>query len=221
MLWLVCALAVTAGSAGLQPTSPPPSPPSATADAFRIQAMVLEDETAPVAVPEPSEQAMRYYRSGNVLWFVEQAWSIAVLVVLLATGFSAALQNVARRFGRHWFFTVVIYFILFMVIMTVIDLPLSYYGEYVRQHAYGLSNQTFSKWFGDTLKSLGVTCLVGSLLLWIPYLLLRKSPKRWWLYTAVALAPFIEHRPMASINETFAEIHAKGAPRRVILVPEH
>ena len=95
MLWFVCALAVTAGSAGLQPTSPPPSPPSATADAFRIQAMVLEDETAPVAVPEPSEQAMRYYRSGNVLWFVEQAWSIAVLVLLLATGLSASLRNAA------------------------------------------------------------------------------------------------------------------------------
>jgi 6-hydroxycyclohex-1-ene-1-carbonyl-CoA dehydrogenase len=36
----------------------------------------------------------------------------------------------------------------------------------------------------------------------------------------LALAPFIERRPMSSINETFAEIHAKGAPRRVILVPE-
>jgi 6-hydroxycyclohex-1-ene-1-carbonyl-CoA dehydrogenase len=36
----------------------------------------------------------------------------------------------------------------------------------------------------------------------------------------IALASFVEHRPMASINSTFAEIHAKGAPRRVILVPE-
>ena len=36
----------------------------------------------------------------------------------------------------------------------------------------------------------------------------------------VSLAPFVEHRPLASINETFAEIHAKGASRRVILVPE-
>jgi 6-hydroxycyclohex-1-ene-1-carbonyl-CoA dehydrogenase len=36
----------------------------------------------------------------------------------------------------------------------------------------------------------------------------------------IALAPFVEHRPLASINDTFAEIHAKGAPRRVILVPE-
>jgi 6-hydroxycyclohex-1-ene-1-carbonyl-CoA dehydrogenase len=36
----------------------------------------------------------------------------------------------------------------------------------------------------------------------------------------IALASFVEHRPMGSINTTFAEIHAKGAPRRVILVPE-
>jgi len=188
MLWFVCALAVTAGSAGLQPTPPPPS---ATADAFRIQSMVLEDETAPVAVPEPSEQAMRYYRSGNVLWFVEQAWSIAVLVVLLATGLSASLRNAARRVGRNWFFTIVAYFVLFTVVTTIVDLPLSYYTEYVRQHAYGLSNQTFGKWFGDTLKSLAVACVVGALVMWVPYLLLRRSPRRWWLYTAIALVPFI------------------------------
>ena len=151
----------------------------------------LDDETAPVRVPEPTEQAMRYYRSGNVLWFVEQLWSVAVLVLLLATGFSAAMRNLARRIGRNWFFTIAVYFVLFTVVTTIIDLPLSYYTEFVRQHAYGLSNQTFGKWFGDTLKSLAVACIVGSLVMWVPYLLLRKSPQRWWLYTAMALVPFI------------------------------
>ena len=65
---------------------------------------MVVDETAPVAVPEPTEQAMQYYRSGNWLWLVEPAWSITVFVLLLATGFSAALRNVARRLGRTWFF---------------------------------------------------------------------------------------------------------------------
>ena len=206
MLSFVCALALAAGSAGMQPPPPPPSPPGLLpppsparpapslpvgTEVARVQSMVLEDETAPVAVPEPSEQAMRYYRSGNVLWFVEQAWSIAVLVLLLATGLSASLRNAARRMGRNWFFTIVVYFALFTVVTTIADLPLSYYAEFVREHAYGLSNQTFGKWFGDTLKSLAVACVVGALVMWVPYLLLRKSPRRWWLYTAIALVRFI------------------------------
>lgn len=114
---LFFALALGSGAAGAQPIDAAPRaafPPTTAAD-----------ETAPVAVPEPSEQAMQYCRSGNMLWLAEQAWSIAVLVLLLATGFSAALRNIARRFGRHWFFTVVIYFLLLTVITTIIDLPLS------------------------------------------------------------------------------------------------
>jgi STE24 endopeptidase len=186
---LAFVLALSAGAVDTQPP-PHPSPPEGT-DVMRLRAMTLEGETAPVQVPEPSEKAMQYYRSGNVLWFVEQAWSIAVLVLLLATGVSAALRNAARRIGRNWFFTIVVYFALFTIVTTIIDLPLSYYAEFVREHAYGLSNQTFGKWFGDTLKSLAVACIVGALVLWVPYLLLRKSPHRWWLYTAIALVPFI------------------------------
>jgi 6-hydroxycyclohex-1-ene-1-carbonyl-CoA dehydrogenase len=36
----------------------------------------------------------------------------------------------------------------------------------------------------------------------------------------VSLEPFIEFRPMSSINETFAEIHEGKLSRRVILTPE-
>ena len=36
----------------------------------------------------------------------------------------------------------------------------------------------------------------------------------------VALAPFVEHRPLASINETFADLHAGRVSKRVILIPE-
>jgi Zn-dependent protease with chaperone function len=216
VLFLTFALGGTpAGAQPIDAAARAGSPPATAAD-----------ETAPVAVPEPSEQAMQYYRSGNVLWLVEQVWSIAVLVVLLATGFSARMRNVARRFGRYWFFTVVIYFILFTMLTTVIDLPLSYYGEYVRQHAYGLSNQTFAKWFGDTLKSLGVACLVGSLLLWIPYLLLRKSPKRWWLYSAVALAPFIVLANLvapiwiAPLFNKFEPMHDKALEAKILALAD-
>jgi Zn-dependent protease with chaperone function len=118
-------------------------------------------------------------------------WSFLILIVVLATGFSAKLRDWSQRIGRKWFFTLAVYFILFTLITTLVDLPRAYYEEFAREHAYGLSNQSIAKWWTDTLTSLGVACLIGPLVIWVPYLLLRKSPTRWWLYSGVALIPFI------------------------------
>ncbi len=37
----------------------------------------------------------------------------------------------------------------------------------------------------------------------------------------IALEPFVERRPLASINETFQELHEKGSARRIVLIPEN
>ena len=134
---------------------------------------------------------MRYYRTGTVLWWVATLWSFAVPALFLFTGFSARLRDVATGLGRRWFFILAVFVGLYSVADWLVNLPLSYYSGFVRQHAYELSNQTFGKWFGDSLKTLALGILGSVLFLWIPYLLVRKSPRRWWLYTGLALIPFI------------------------------
>lgn len=168
---------------------PGPGAPAA-APPVRPQAAAVP-ETTPVAVPPATPAALRYYRSGNVLWIADQAISIAILLVILFTGFSATLRTWARRIGRTWFFTIAVYLVLFSVLTWVLGLPLDYYTSFVREHAYGLSNQTPQKWWHDTLVSLAVGLVIGALFLWVPYLLLKKSPRRWWLYTGLAAVPFI------------------------------
>src|SRR5829696_7007180 len=101
------------------------TPPSASP-----QASAGSGPAQPVAVPQPSEKAMRYYRSGNVLWFVDTVWGVAALALLLLTGFSARLRDVARKIGRNWFFTVALYGILFTLVTFILDLPLGYYEEF-------------------------------------------------------------------------------------------
>jgi Zn-dependent protease with chaperone function len=144
-----------------------------------------------VAVPEPSAQALAYHRSGTVLWFLNTAWALIVPAVLLWTGFSARMRDWSRAIGRKWFFVIAIYWVLFTVLSFVVDLPRVYYEGFVRQHAYGLSNQTLGKWASDQAAGLGVTLVIGALVLWVPYLLLARSPRRWWLYTAMLAVPFI------------------------------
>ncbi len=161
-----------------------------------MQLRILQADTAApahttqtVTVPEPSELAVRYHRSGNVLWAVTTGLSLLIPALLLFTGASARLRHLAQRLGRRWILMVALYALLFTLITALLTLPLAYYEGYLRQHAYGLSNQSFGRWLGEWLKGVAVGGVGLSLVLWIPYLLLRRSPKRWWLYAGLASIP--------------------------------
>jgi STE24 endopeptidase len=160
-----------------------------------MQLTILEVQTAQgrttetVAVPEPSELAVRYYRSGNAVWAVATGLSLLIPALLLFTGLSARLRHLAQRLGRRWILMVALYALLFTVVTALLGLPLAYYEDYLRQHAYGLSNQSLGRWLGEWLKGVAVSAVGLSLVLWIPYLLLRRSPKRWWLYAGLASIP--------------------------------
>lgn len=171
-----------------------PASPTASGEASSIAPAPATGDrsTDPVPVPEPSEKALRYYRSGMVLWGLGLLWGVLVPVVWLATGWSARLRGFASRFARgRWYPTVALYFLLFLAISFLVDLPLAYYLDYVRPHAYDLSNQTLGKWLGDAAKGLAVGIVLATLFGWVPFLLLRRSPRRWWLWCAVLSVPFL------------------------------
>jgi Zn-dependent protease with chaperone function len=148
------------------------------------------DESQPVAVPDPSEKAMQFYRGNNALWVLNRAWALLVIGGLAFSGLSARMRSLARRIGRNWFLTVGIYVVLYLAVVFAIDLPLAYYEGFVRLHAYGLSNQTLGKWLQDAAISLGVAMAVGFALTWVPYGLMARAPRRWWLYMGLLSVPF-------------------------------
>jgi len=142
-------------------------------------------------VPEPGAAALERYRSGNALWVVDTALGFLLPGLILFTGASAALRTLARRVARSWLGTVVLYAVLLVILLHLLALPLAFYREFIREHAYGLSNQTLGKWVGDAAKELAVSCVAAALVVWIPYLLLRRSPRRWWLYAGLAALPLL------------------------------
>lgn len=144
-----------------------------------------------VEVPKPSDTAVRYFRSGNVIWAIEQLLALLLPALILFTGLSARMRTLASQLGHgHFYPTLIAYLVLFTALMFVIQLPLDYYVGFVREHAYGLSSQKLSKWATDQLKGLGIGLVVGALVLWVPYWLLGRSPQRWWLWTGMLALPF-------------------------------
>jgi STE24 endopeptidase len=71
-------------------------------------------------------------------------------------------------------------------VTTVILLPMTIYEGFVREHRYGLANQTFGPWMGDQAKSLAVGLLLGGLAVTALYGVVRRLARTWALWGAVA-----------------------------------
>ena len=190
LLLLGIGAALSQGSLVARESAAPP--PGEGEDPVSGTEAQVGDEELPVEIPEASPEAIRYYRSGNVLWVFAIVWALAVPALVLWTGLAARLRDLAARIaGGRFLLTVVGVFVLYSLVVFVADLPLSFYAGFVRQHEYGLSNQTLGKWIGDALKGLGVGLVGGGLVVWVPYLLIRRFPRRWWLFTGLAVVPFL------------------------------
>lgn len=146
----------------------------------------------PLPVPVPSPEALAYHHWQDMFWLGEQALGFLIPLVLLFTGWSARLTGWARRAtGGRWYPTLALYGVLYLVITTVIGLPESYVHDYFFAHAYDQSNQTLGKWGGDQAIGLAVGAVATVLVIWIPFLLIKRSPRRWWLWSSVALLPVV------------------------------
>lgn len=179
-----------------QPSQPGgmPAPIGASVDASASGSPAIATASSgalPIAVPAASDKAMAYYWSSIGYAGLDFLLALAFPAALLFSGFSARMRNLATRVGRRWFFIVALYFIFYVTLSFIVALPLTYLRGFVHEHAYGLSQQALSGWFGDQLKGLAVTAVIGALCVWLPFLLLAKSPKRWWLYTGAAAVPFM------------------------------
>lgn len=101
---------------------------------------------------------------------------------------SQRLCELSRRWGA-WYATLAAYVALYMLLVTLVTLPLAFWSGFIRQHDYGMSNQTLLKWWKDFGIGKAVAFVSAATSLWVPYLLIRKSPNRWWLWTAVIAVP--------------------------------
>ena len=56
---------------------------------------------------------------------------------------------------------------------------------------FGRSVQHSGSWFSDWITSQIILLIVGTLVVWILYGVIRRSPRRWWLYFWLASIPII------------------------------
>jgi STE24 endopeptidase len=140
--------------------------------------MSMVDQTT---VSADTPEARRYNRIRRWLSVADFVLGLALLVVLLVTGWTGTLRDLALRGAAEYYsLAVFFYVVLLMVISKLLGIGLDYYA-FRLEHRYQLSNQRLSSWLWDELKGWLLGLVVASLLVEVLYYTIRESPQHWWL----------------------------------------
>ncbi|HMK31585.1 MAG TPA: M48 family metallopeptidase [Terriglobales bacterium] len=137
---------------------------------------------------QDSPEARQYNRIHRRLQILDLLLSLAVLFVLLITGWSGTLRDWAYRGALQSYPLAVLLFVIMLAVLSkLVGLPLDYYS-FRLEHRYNLSNQRLRSWLWDQVKSWLVGLVIAAILVELIYWTIRTWPEHWWL---VAWAIFI------------------------------
>ena len=125
----------------------------------------------------------------NFLFFIATPFEWLLYFVILITGISRLFERWSPNQQKWSIWRNTIYIFLLSLFLFILQFPLAYY-RYTLSKSYGISTQLFSSWMRDNVidfwMDLGMSVIIVTVLYW----LIKKSPKKWWLYAWALTVPF-------------------------------
>ena len=140
--------------------------------------------------PDKLAKAIAISRIRNIMDIVGGLWGLVVLWLLLSTRIAARLEAWAQRTSARLWIQGVLFFAAFIVITSLASMPLDWFSQHVEKH-FGISVQGWGSWLGDQAKALGLTLVIGTLVLLLFSWIVRRWPRRYWFGIWVATLPIL------------------------------
>src|ERR1700687_715441 len=139
----------------------------------------MAEDSNPVQSDSP--EARRYNRIRRWLGIADFVMGFAFLIVLLVTGWSGWLRDLAYRLGfQNYPLSLFLYLLLLLVVSKGLGIGLDYYGC-LQERRLKLSTQRFISWAWDEVKGFLVGLVLGSIVVEVLYLTIRQWPQHWWM----------------------------------------
>jgi STE24 endopeptidase len=166
-----------------------PQSPNATAVASAPSAPAFDVKAATDAYlatvpPDKKARSDAYFEGGYWLQLWNFLFGATVLIFLLQSRLSVRIRDWVTRISSWRGIQDLIYFVIFLLITTLIQSPLAIYEGYIREHRYGLATQTFGPWMRDQLVGVAVGAILGGIAGMVLYWVVRRLGKNWWVWGA-------------------------------------
>ncbi|HHT9125179.1 MAG TPA: M48 family metallopeptidase [Candidatus Brocadiia bacterium] len=130
------------------------------------------------------QSAKRYAKQKYLLAAINIAVGLAFLVFMSASGGFASmyLKNLLSLLTTNECLLIALYLPAFIIIYEIIAMPLSFYGGFVLEHRFNLSNQTVVSWLKNEGKTLLISLIISIPIVEAIYFFLRNYPNIWWIF---------------------------------------
>src|SRR5688572_8936942 len=91
-----------------------------------------------------TDEMIRHSRIRDTLYFAGFAYSLGALALILISGASRRMRDLAAALTNKPFATAMVYIVLFSVALTLLEFPLTYYSGFVVPHQFDLTDQPLS-----------------------------------------------------------------------------
>ena len=136
----------------------------------------MSSAVATVSIATDSPQARRYNRIRRWLGIADFLLALALLTVLLVTGWTGTLRDLAYRGAfQNYTLAVFLYVLMLMAIGKLLGLPLDFYS-FRLEHRFQLSNLRFRSWIWDETKGFLLGVVLASIGAELLYLIIRLRP---------------------------------------------
>lgn len=140
--------------------------------------------------PERAAKATAYARARRCIYFLDFAWGLLALVLILRWRIAVTFRQWAEGFSRHRILQAAVFAPLLLATLEIAGLPAAIARHWLSL-SYGLSVQGWSSWLLDMAKGSLLQFALGILLVWLLYAVMRRSPRRWWFYGWLASVPIL------------------------------
>src|SRR5574337_19427 len=163
-----------------------------------------------------------YARGQYLLYGVRTALTLGLFALLTLSPLSAKIRDlsVSVAGGRVWL-TIGVFGLLLALLYHAVIFPVSLYGNFLREHTFGLSRQTFAAWAWDYTKGILITAGILLPLLILLYTFIRRDPVRWylpvWVIVILVMSLLAELSPILldPLFHTFRPVQNKELVERI------
>jgi STE24 endopeptidase len=140
--------------------------------------------------PDKLPRAIEYAHAGYTLHFASEIYAIVILAAIVALGLSAKFRDWAEAASKRRFVQTLVFVPLLLITNDVLYLPANLYGQHL-ERKFDQSVQSWPSWFWDWTKGELIALVCAIPLAWLLYAVIRRTPRRWWLYFWLATLPII------------------------------